>query len=35
MLLDGQFEPIREELAGMGITMNGVARDEHIPEIER
>jgi hypothetical protein len=35
MLLDGQFEPLRAELAGIGITMNGVARDEHVPEIER
>jgi hypothetical protein len=35
MLLDGQFEPLQADLAGIGITMNGVARDEHVPEIER
>jgi hypothetical protein len=35
MLLDGQFEPLRADLAGIGIGVNGVARDEHVPEIER
>jgi hypothetical protein len=35
ILLNGQFEPIRVNLAGIGITMNGVARAEHVPEIER
>jgi hypothetical protein len=35
MLLDGQFKPLRADLAGIGITMNRVARDEHVPEIER
>jgi hypothetical protein len=37
MLLNGQFEPLHVDLAGLGlgITMNGVARDEHVPEIER
>jgi hypothetical protein len=35
MLLDGQFEPLRADLAGIGIGVNGVARDENIPEIER
>jgi hypothetical protein len=34
MLLDGQFEPLRADLAGIGIGVNGVARDEHVPEIE-
>jgi hypothetical protein len=35
LLLDGQFELVRAELAGIGITMNRVAHDEHVPEIER
>jgi hypothetical protein len=35
MLLDGQFEPLRADLAGIDIGVNGVARDEHVPEIER
>jgi hypothetical protein len=35
MLLHVQFEPLRVDLAGLGITMNRVARDKHVPEIER
>jgi hypothetical protein len=35
MMVDGQFEPLRGELAGLGIAVNCVSRDEHVPEIER
>jgi len=33
--MDGQFEPIQAKAAGMGMTLNVVSRDEHVPEIER
>ena len=33
-LMDGQFEPLRGDLAKMGIQLNTVSNDEHIPEIE-
>jgi hypothetical protein len=35
MMVDGQFELLRGELAGLGIAVNCVSRDEHVPEIER
>jgi hypothetical protein len=35
MMVDGQFEPLRGELAGLGIAVNCVFRDKHVPEIER
>jgi hypothetical protein len=35
MMVDGQFEPVRGELAGLGMVVNCVSRDEHVPEIER
>jgi hypothetical protein len=35
MLMDGQFEPIRGDLADMQITLNTVSAGEHVPEIER
>ena len=35
MLMDGQFDILRGDLADMGITLNTVARGEHVPEIER
>jgi hypothetical protein len=35
MMVDGQFEPLRGELAGLGIAVNCISRDEHVPEIER
>jgi hypothetical protein len=35
ILMDGQFEPIRGDLAGLHITLNTVANDEHVPEVER
>ena len=33
--MDGQFKPLRGDLAEMGIQLNTVCNDEHIPEIER
>ena len=32
---DGQFESLRGELAVLGVTLNVVSKDEHVPEIER
>ena len=34
-LMDGQFKPLRGDLAEMGIQLNTVSNDEHVPEIER
>ena len=34
-LMDGQFDVIRGDLAEMNITLNTVARGEHVPEVER
>lgn len=33
--LDGEFEPIRAELASPGIALNIVSRGEHVPEAKR
>ena len=33
--VDGQFEPLRGALAGMGITLNKCSREEHVPVAER
>ena len=33
--MDGQFEPLCGNLAEMGIQLNTVSNDEHVPEIER
>ena len=33
--MDGQFEPLRGNLAELGITLNTASNDEHVPEIER
>ena len=33
--MDGQFEPLRGNLAELGILLNTVSIDEHVPEIER
>ena len=33
--MDGQFEPICGDLASLGITLNTVANDDHVPEVER
>lgn len=35
ILMDGQFEPLRGGLADLQVTLNTVANDEHVPEIER
>jgi hypothetical protein len=35
ILLDGEFEPLRGNLAAMGIQMNLATHDEHVPEAER
>jgi hypothetical protein len=34
-LMDGEFEPMRGDLADAGITLNETANDEHVGEIER
>ena len=33
-LMDGQFEPLRGNLADMGLQLNTMSNDEHVPEIE-
>ena len=33
--VDGQFEPLRGELAPMGITLNKCSREEHVPVVKR
>ena len=35
LLMDRQFEPICGDLSSLGITLNTVANDEHVPEVER
>ena len=35
VLLDGEFESLRGDLAARGIHLNGVGRDEHVGEAER
>jgi hypothetical protein len=35
ILMDGQFETLRGDLAEMQITLNTVSNDKHVPEIER
>ena len=32
--MDGQFEPLRGNLAELGIMLNTASNDEHVPEIE-
>ncbi len=32
---DGQFEPLRGELADLGVTLNKCSREEHVPVAER
>jgi hypothetical protein len=34
-LMDGQFDSLRYTLSGLGINLNIVARQEHVPEVER
>ena len=33
--MDGQFEPLRGNLAELGIVLNTASNDEHVPEVER
>jgi hypothetical protein len=33
--VDGQFEPLRGELAALGVTLNKCSREEHVPVAER
>ena len=33
--MDGQFEPLRGNLAELGIILNTTLNDEHVPEIEQ
>ena len=33
--MDRQFEPLRGNLAELGILLNTASNDEHVPEIER
>ena len=33
--VEGQFEPLRGDLAEMGITLNKCSREEHVPVAER
>jgi hypothetical protein len=35
MLMGGQFESLRANMADLQITLNTVSNDEHVPEIER
>jgi hypothetical protein len=35
LLMDGEFEPLRGDLANMGITLNTSSRNKHVPKIER
>ena len=35
LLMDGPFDPLRVDLAKMGIELNVVSNEEHVPEIER
>mgnify|MGYP007080209073 CR=1 FL=1 len=35
MLMGGEFESIRGDLAGIGITLNTLSRDEHVSDAER
>jgi len=34
-LMDGQFNSLKDEISGLGINLNTVARQEHVPEVER
>lgn len=34
-LMDGEFEPMRGDLAELGVALNTTARDEHVGDIER
>jgi len=32
---DSEFEPLKTEMAGLGVDLNTASEDEHVPEIER
>jgi hypothetical protein len=34
-LMDNEFEPLRGDLAELGIGLNETGRDEHVPQVER
>ena len=34
-LMDGKFEPMRGELAEIGVALNITTRDEHVGDIKR
>ena len=34
VLMDGQFDGLRGDIATLGITLNTASNDEHVPEIE-
>jgi hypothetical protein len=34
-LMDNEFEPLRGDLANLGIGLNEAGRDEHVPQVER
>ena len=35
LLMDGKFESLQGDLASLNITLNTVASDEHVPEVEQ
>lgn len=35
ILADNEFQALRDDAEDLGITVNTVAKDEHIPEVER
>ena len=35
MLMDGQFEHLRGDIANLGIRLNEAVEDEHVGEIEQ
>ena len=35
LLMDGQLESLQSDLASLNITLNTVASDKHVPEVER
>jgi hypothetical protein len=34
-MMDGEFEPLRADLLGLGISLNIASHGEHVPDIER
>lgn len=35
ILMDGKFDSLHGELAGLGVILNAVSRGEHVPKAER